>query len=74
MSKKEFGSSPVDYVDPAWDYASIYPELEAVQTTLNIITEEIAGTENATPEIDKALKESIDQLISKLQSVRAKLG
>ncbi|WP_375470996.1 hypothetical protein [uncultured Nostoc sp.] len=59
--------------DPAWDYATIYPELKQAQTKLNYLTDEIGEVENATPVIDEALREAIDQLISKLQSVREKL-
>lgn len=73
MSKVEVGNSLSDYIDPSWDYAAIYPELEAAQIKLNIVTEEIAGTENATPAINRALEVAIDELITKLQSVREKL-
>lgn len=59
--------------DPAWDYAAIYPELKQAQLKLTYLTDEIGEVENADPVIDQALKEAIDQVISKLQSVRQKL-
>lgn len=71
---QHFIESETGDCDPAWDYAAIYPELKQAQTKLNYLTEEISGVENATPVIDQALREAIEELISKLQSVREKLN
>lgn len=60
--------------DPAWDYAAIYPELKEARTKLDYLVDELSGVENATPVIDKALKEAVNQLVTKLESVRAKLS
>lgn len=66
-------ASPLDYIDPAWDYANMFKLLvyfqHRVESTIGIIS----SVENASTETDQKLSTRLDELIVYLQSIRKKL-
>jgi hypothetical protein len=66
-------ASPLDYIDPAWDYANIFKLLVyfqgRVESTIGMVTD----VETATTETDQKLSARLDELIVYLQSIRKKL-
>ncbi len=66
-------ASPIDYIDPDWDYVHIFKLLvyfqHRVESTIGIIS----SVENASTETDQKLSTRLDELIVYLRSIQEKL-
>lgn len=73
LEATDLKASPLDYIDPAWDYANIFKLLvyfqHRVESTIGIIS----SVENANPETNETLSTRLDELIVYLQSIKEKL-
>lgn len=70
---KQFGDSLADYVDPAWDYATIFKLLLEFKDEVESTIEIIGNQEIATVETDTNLKVGVECLVKSLLEIQAKL-
>lgn len=73
MSEKEFGSSPANYVDPTWDYLSIYRSLLEFQSELRNSIEFVGNQEIATAHSHANLAMQLEKMVSSLRLIQERL-
>lgn len=66
-------ASPLNYIDPEWDYTTIYKLLVYVNCRVQAVILAISNIEKSTPESNLELDNRLSQLIDYLQSIRERL-
>lgn len=69
----EAKNSPLDYIDPAWDYATIFKMLVEYQHQVGKAISTISNQETATPHSHANLAMQLEYLASSLQVIQQEL-
>lgn len=62
MNTKDLMDADYPIPDPAWEYAEIWHQCQAIRTELEMLLGELATYEEANPEYDQLIGERVDTL------------
>lgn len=74
LDAADLEASPLNYIDPAWDYAAIFKLLVYFQHRVESTIAIISSVEIVDNETNTKLNTRLDELISYLEQVKLKLN
>jgi len=74
LDAADLEASPLNHIDPAWDYAAIFELLVYFQHRVESTIAIISSVEIADNETDTKLNTRLDELINYLEQVKVKLN